>query len=143
MNHTKYRNGTRNQATFSTFSNMINDIMNSPLHTVVKDKIKSTPAVNVKQDDKQYEIEMSIPGYTKEDISITLNDGKLVISSEVDKSTEETYRLKEFSYGAFSRSFNLPKDVNQEDISATVSNGILHLTIGKTPEVTPKQIIIK
>jgi len=79
----------------------------------------------------------------REDINIAIMDGKLVINSEVEKSTEDTYRLKEFSYGAFIRSFNLPKDANQEDISAKVANGILHLTIGKTPEATPKNIVIK
>ncbi|MDG1716234.1 MAG: Hsp20/alpha crystallin family protein, partial [Saprospiraceae bacterium] len=45
--------------------------------------------------------EMSLPGYNKEDINIAIMDGKLVISSEVEKSTEDTYRLKEFSYEAF------------------------------------------
>ena len=144
MNHKTYRNRERrNHLAFPQFSNMINEIMNTPIHSVVKDKVQTTPAVNVKQDDKQYTIEMSVPGYNKKDINIAIMDGKLVISSEVETSTEDTYRLKEFSYGAFNRSFNLPKDANQEDISAKVANGILDLTIGKTPEVTPKNIVIK
>ena len=144
MNHTKYRNGARrNHVVFPTFANMINDIMNAPIHSVVKDKVSTTPAVNVKQDDNQYNIEMSVPGYSKKDINIAIKDGKLEISSEVEKSMEDTYRLKEFSYGAFNRSFNLPKDANQEDISAKVTNGVLHLTIGKTPEAAPKKIVIK
>ena len=86
---------------------------------------------------------MSIPGYSKKDITISIMDGKLVISSEKEKSTEDKYRLQEFSYGAFKRSFNLPKDANQEDINAKVTNGILHLTIGIMPEAKPKKIIIK
>ena len=144
MNHKTYRNRERrNHVVFPQFTNMINEIMNTPIHSAVKDKVQTTPAVNVKQDEKQYTIEMSLPGYNKEDINIAIMDGKLVISSEVEKSTEDTYRLKEFSYGAFIRSFNLPKDANQEDISAKVANGILHLTIGKTPEATPKNIVIK
>ena len=144
MNHKTYRNRERrNHVVFPQFTNMINEIMNTPIHSVEKDKVQTTPAVNVKQDEKQYTIEMSLPGYNKEDINIAIMDGKLVISSEVEKSTEDTYRLKEFSYEAFIRSFNLPKDANQEDISAKVANGILHLTIGKTPESTPKNIVIK
>jgi HSP20 family protein len=144
MNHKTYRNRERiNHVVFPQFTNMINEIMNTPIHSAVKDKVQTTPAVNVKQDEKQYTIEMSLPGYNKEDINIAIMDGKLVINSEVEKSTEDTYRLKEFSYGAFIRSFNLPKDANQEDISAKVANGILHLTIGKTPEATPKNIVIK
>lgn len=144
MNHKTYRNRERrNHVVFPQFTNMINEIMNTPIHSVEKNKVQTTPAVNVKQDDKQYTIEMSVPGFSKNDINIAIMDGKLVISSEVEKSTEDTYRLKEFSYGAFNRSFNLPKDANQEHISAKVANGILHLTIGKTPEATPKNIVIK
>ena len=144
MNHKTYRNRERrNHVVFPQFTNMINEIMNTPIHSVEKDKVQTTPAVNVKQDEKQYTIEMSVPGYNKKDINIAIMDGKLVISSEVENSTEDKYRLKEFSYGAFNRSFNLPKDANQEDISAKVANGILHLTIGKTPEATPKNIVIK
>jgi len=144
MNHKTHRNRTRrNHVGFPQFANMINEIMNAPIHTVTKEKIHTTPAVNVLQDEKQYTIEMSVPGYSKKDINISLKDNKLVISSEVDKSTNETYRLKEFSYGSFKRSFNLPKDANQEEISAKVANGILHLTIAKKPEATPTQIIIK
>ncbi len=144
MNHTKYRNRTRrNNVAFPEFANMISSIMNTPIHSVVKDKVLTSPAVNVKQDEKQYSIEMSIPGYSKKEINIALKDNKLVISSDIDKSTKDTYKLKEFSYGAFNRSFNLPKDANQEDIDAKVANGILHLTIGKKPEAAPKQITIK
>ncbi len=145
MNHTKYRNGARrNQIAFPTFANMVNEIMNTPINAVAKDKVNTTPAVNVKQDDKEYTIEMSVPGYNKTDINISVKDNKLVISSDIEKTlNEETYRLQEFSYGAFNRSFNLPKDANQEDINAKVESGILYLTIGKTPEAAPKQVIIK
>ena len=144
MNHNTYRNrARRNHVAFPQFANMINGIMNTPIPSEVKDKVHTTPAVNVKQDDKQYSIEMSVPGFNKKEINIAVKDNKLVISSEVDKSSEDTYRLKEFSYGAFKRSFNLPKDANQEDISAKVADGILHLVITKKPEDAPKQIIIK
>ena len=144
MNHKTYRNkARRNHVGFPQFANMINEIMNTPIHTVTKEKVHTTPAVNVKQDENHYTIEMSVPGYKKEDINISLKDNKLFISSEVDHSSEETYRLKEFSYGAFKRSFNLPKDANQEEINAKVSNGILRLTIAKKPEATSKQIAIK
>ena len=143
MNHKTYRKrARRNHVGFPQFAKMINEIMNTPIHTVTKEKVHTTPAVNVKHDDQQYIIEMSVPGYTKEDINISLKDNKLIISSEVDKTSEETYRLKEFSYGSFKRSFNLPKDANQEEISAKVTHGILHLSIAKKPEATPKQIII-
>lgn len=144
MNHRTHKNRTRrNHVAFPSFANMINDIMNTPIHSVVKEKVQTTPAVNVKQDDLQYMIEMSVPGYSKDEIKIEVLDNKLVISSKSDKSTEDKYRLQEFSYGAFKRSFNLPKDANQEGISAKVTNGILHLAITKKPEAAPKQITIK
>jgi len=81
MNHKTYRNRERrNHVVFPQFTNMINEIMNTPIHSAVKDKVQTTPAVNVKQDEKQYTIEMSLPGYNKEDINIAIMDGKLVIN---------------------------------------------------------------
>lgn len=144
MNYKTHRNRTRrNHVGFPQFANMINDIMNTPIHSVAKDKVHTTPAVNVKQDNKQYSIEMSVPGYSKKEINISVKENKLIISSDANKTTDETYRLKEFSYGAFKRSFNLPKDANQEAITAKVANGILHLVIEKKPEAAPKEITIK
>ena len=146
MNHTQYRNrARRNQLAFPSFANMINEIMNAPLHSMVKEKKvhTTTPAINVLQDDKKYSIEMAIPGYHKKDINIEVKDNKLTISSDVDKSTEDAYRLREFVYGPFSRTFNLPKDANQSEIKAKVANGILVVTIAKQPEPEPVQIVVK
>jgi len=143
MNHTRYANrAKRNHAAFPQFANMINEIMNTPIHSVAKEKVNTTPAVNVKHDANGYSIEMSIPGYKKEDINISVKENKLVISSEANTTSDAEYRLREFSYGSFKRSFNLPKDANQEDISASIENGILNLYIAKKPEATPKQIEI-
>ena len=72
------------------------------------------PAVNIKEEEKSFEIEVAVPGLAKKDIKINVENNVLTISSEKkeDKGeTKDNYTRKEYSYKAFSRSFNLPKEV--------------------------------
>ncbi|CAN5915650.1 Hsp20/alpha crystallin family protein [soil metagenome] len=111
------------------------------------------PAVNIAEEDKRWNIEVSAPGFKKEDFKIRIENDTLAISAEHkeekvsaekpenEKQTKEkNYSRREFRYGSFSRSFRLPKEkVNEEAINATYENGILNLTIPKK-EVAVKEI---
>lgn len=110
------------------------------------------PAVNIKETDDTYEVEMAAPGMNKNDFRIELNGNQLTISSEKkaeDQSEDEDrdYTRKEFSYQSFQRVFQLPKEVVDADkIGARYENGLLHLTIPKKEEVKkrpPRMIEIK
>lgn len=106
---------------------------------------KGIPAVNTKETDKGYEIELAAPGMDKSDFDVNLNENVLIISSkkETSKNQEDDgYTLKEFSYNSFSRSFTLPKDANGEKISAKYENGVLKLELPKLKEAkkSPKMI---
>lgn len=99
------------------------------------------PAVNVKETDKSYTIEVSAPGRSKKDFNITAEDGTLTISSETNEEKEEhekDYTRKEFSYSSFSRSFTLPENANEDNIQANYEDGILKLDIVKKVPGKPK-----
>ena len=100
------------------------------------------PAVNIKESDDDYQIEVAAPGMKKEDIEIKFENDQLSISSEnkeENKVEEGEYTRKEFSYQSFHRTFNVPqKEVDGEKISAIYNNGILSITLPKREEVKPK-----
>lgn len=92
------------------------------------------PAINVKETNDNFEVEA--PGMTKKDFKIELNGNILTISSEKQdewrENENEKYTRREFSYESFQRTFQLPKDVVDEDkIQAKYENGLLHLRIPK------------
>ena len=104
------------------------------------------PAVNIAEDEKGWNIEVSAAGFKKEDFKIRLENEMLTISAEHKEDTpasseqknpsagsgEKNYSRREFRYGSFSRSFRLPKDkIKEEAINATYENGILNIIIPK------------
>lgn len=94
----------------------------------------SVPAVNIKETDKAYEIEMAIPGLGKDDINLKLENNILTISSSQNEEKEEkngNYTKREFSYKAFSRSFSVPEEVNSDKIKASHKNGVLQVELPK------------
>jgi HSP20 family protein len=101
----------------------------------------NVPAVNIKETDSSFGIELAAPGKTKEDFNIEIDHNVLTISSEEKSEKEETegkYTRKEFSYSSFRRAFTLPETVNTESINATYENGVLNVTLPKKEEALPK-----
>ena len=97
------------------------------------------PAVNVKESDKAYEVEMAAPGLKKEDFTVEFRNNMLIISSEKREEFEEkeagNFTRKEFSYQSFQRSIALPANsVDEENIKARYENGVLSLTVPKKAE---------
>ena len=92
------------------------------------------PAVNIKEDEKQYVLEMAAPGLKKEDFKISLDNDILTISREVEEKKEEkneNYTRREFWFSNFSRSFTLPENIDLEKIKADYRSGILKITLPK------------
>jgi len=101
------------------------------------------PAVNVKENNNEYLIEVAAPGLNKNDFKLNYDNGRLTISSEKSENVEdkdgEAITRREFSYQSFQRSFTVPERVvNAEKISAKYNNGILVVTLPKRDEVKPK-----
>jgi HSP20 family protein len=97
----------------------------------------SMPALNIREDEKSYILDLAVPGIDKKDLQIDMNEDVLTISHEFkNESGEEKdgYKRKEFSYTAFSRSFYVPEDANREKIEANYKDGILTVTLPKLEE---------
>ncbi len=99
--------------------------------------VKSTPSVNVKENDNEFTLEVAAPGLQKEDFNVSVDDNVLSISSEKKTETTENneqtkFTRKEFSYHSFKRSFTLDEEsVDAENIVAKYENGILNVQIPK------------
>lgn len=100
------------------------------------------PAVNIRETEDDFLIEVAAPGLTKKDFEINLENNQLTISSEKEQSKNEeadNFTRREFSYQSFKRSFNLPEHmVDGEKISARYEDGILKIEIPKREEAKPK-----
>ncbi len=106
-----------------------------------------TPKVDVSESDKEFELQLHIPGVKKEEISIDLNENSVTISGErkfENEKEEKNFHSVESYYGSFSRSFYLPDMVNRNKVDATYIGGILSVKLPKDDnKVTRKQIAIK
>ena len=92
---------------------------------------------DIRETDKQYSIEAEMPGMTKEDIKIDLQDDVLTIQAEKkeEKSEEKgSYVRRERRYGSFSRSFRV-EDINSDEICAKFENGVLKIDLPKLEKV--------
>ena len=108
----------------------------------------SVPAVNVSENDDNFTLEVAVPGKTKKDFDLELDNGVLTISSEQKNEEEKKdnngkFTRREFSYSSFKRAFTLPETVNQEKISAEYKDGVLIINLPKREEarVQPKKMI--
>lgn len=100
----------------------------------------TAPAINVKETDKAYVVELAAPGMKKEDFNVHINDeGNLLVKMEKKNENKEEdksarYLRREFSYSKFEQTLLLPDDVKREDIKAHVENGVLTVELPKQVE---------
>ena len=107
-----------------------------------------TPKVNITEDRDNFNIKMELPGLTKEDIKLSVENNVLSVSGskkEETKTEDKNVIVNELFYGEFSRNFNLSKDIKIEAIDAEFKDGILNITLPKVEEAKPvvKEINIK
>lgn len=104
----------------------------------------TAPAINVKETDKAYVVELAAPGMKKEDFNVHINDeGNLIVKMEKKNENKEEdksarYLRREFSYSKFEQTLLLPDDVKREDIKAHVENGVLTVELPKQVEEKAK-----
>lgn len=114
------------------------EVFNDFFDTEFMPKANATaPAINVKESEADYEVEVAAPGMTKEDFSVHLNqDGDLTIKMESRKESKEEdkkshYLRREFAYSKFEQTLILPDDVDKDGISAKVNDGVLSVVLPK------------
>ncbi|MDR0656725.1 MAG: Hsp20/alpha crystallin family protein [Treponema sp.] len=105
------------------------------------------PAVDVRETEKAYILDMELPGYDEKNIEVHVDGGSLSVESKQEEAKEEkksegTYIIRERRMNSFSRSFKLPENVDSETISAAFKNGILTLEIQKRAEAQKRMIKI-
>ncbi|MBU1668951.1 Hsp20/alpha crystallin family protein [bacterium] len=116
---------------FDLFNSMLSNIETAQS---VEDKYGFTPAVNTREGEYAYHVEVDLPGVKKEDIKVGIEENKIVISGEKklkEELKEENYYKVESFYGEFKRSFTLPEGVDVENIHAESKDGVLEVTIPK------------
>lgn len=102
-----------------------------------------SPAVNIKETEKDFEVEVSAPGLSKNDFQIEVDGGRLNISYQKEEEKEEKedrYRYQEFTSRSFQRTFSIPEVVNEEKIGAKYEDGILKVTLEKGEEKKKENI---
>ena len=101
------------------------------------------PAVNIRENNDEFMIDVAVPGMKKEQINVDYENGRLTIASEVKEEkvegAKDSFTRKEFSYSSFQRSFSIPENtVDGEKIKASYNEGILHIILPKRDEIKPK-----
>ena len=120
----------------SWFPTVFDEFMNSDFMPRTK-STTTAPAVNVKEDEKEYTMEVAAPGIKKEYCRVSLNEeGNLCIAIEnkmehKEEDKKQHYLRREFSYTNYQQSYALPEDVVKDKISASVENGILTIVLPK------------
>lgn len=129
------------------FSRRFNDIVDEMFnHGSNYRKDSFMPNVDISETETRFEISAELPGLSKENIKIDLENGRLTISGErkfENKEEGKNYHRVETSYGTFSRSFYLPDSIDEGSIDASYKNGLLNITINKQEEKIKRQIEIK
>ena len=105
-----------------------------------------SPAVDVKEDDRELTLEFELPGIDQKDVEINFENGVLTVRGEKREERKEEqegrYHIVERSYGAFVRSFQLPQGVEEEQIQAEFENGVLRVHVPKAALQQPRRIQI-
>ncbi|NCP85346.1 MAG: Hsp20/alpha crystallin family protein [Bacteroidetes bacterium] len=119
-----------------TFSSLLDTLFEKPVNDFFGNSstLRQIPAVNIKESETDYSIELAAPGLKKEDFKISLDNEFLTIAAELsDEATTESdsFKRREFNYSSFKRSFTLPEIADKNEIKAKYENGLLHLTIPK------------
>ena len=118
------------------------------LDTLFLNKKMNGPALNIKETDDAFEVELAAPGFKKTDFEVTIDDGCLNVSAESSNSKEEkdeNFTRKEFSYNSFVKKLQLPDSVKEEDVKAKYKDGVLRFNLVKKEEAKnhkPKKIEI-
>jgi len=123
------------------FSDLLDDFFNDAVAT----SNSFVPGIDIAETDTQFLIEAELPGLKKDDIDVSLENNQLTISGERSFEEENNgtkYHRVESKYGSFSRSIQLPDNIESGSVSAAYKNGILQITLDKSEEKARKQITI-
>lgn len=126
----------------SLFDDLFTDITDNKRRPIAR-PLPGVMKTDIKENDKEYELTIELPGYKKENVNAELKDGYLIINATNEKNEEEKdekgYIRKERYFGSCSRSFFVGKNLKEEDIKAKFDNGVLTLNVPKEVEKLPEE----
>jgi len=141
MNLVRFNN-PRYSANRVLVDDLFNSFFKNDYHEDYLNNCGSKPATNVFETEKEFKIEVLLPGYKKEDVDINLHNNLLTIKVEKevkeDKSEEYKYAHREFGMVNFERQYRVPKSVDGDKISAKFDNGVLNIELPKKEEALEK-----
>ncbi len=130
---------------------VLRDLMNwdpftemTPLAT--RSPLGFAPSFEVKETKEGYTFKCDVPGVKESDLEVTITGNRLAVSGKREAEHQEqtdTFYAYERSYGDFTRSFTLPDGVNADSVSADLKDGVLSISIRKSPELQPKKVSIQ
>jgi len=137
-------NSALNDFVPTSFNNLIDRFFSESVGRSGGAAYSFVPRVDVVENEKAFEIQVAVPGMSKDDIKLDLNDSLLTISGErkfTKERKENNFHSFETQYGTFSRSFSLPENVDASKINAQYVNGILEITLPKDEKKVLKTTI--
>jgi HSP20 family protein len=143
-NMTRWNPAAAAYVTREPFSRLLDTFFNDLQGEEVSNR-SWVPPVDIQETAEGYKLQAELPGLTREDINITLENNVLRLSGErkFEKDVKkESYHRVERTYGAFSRAFALPQQVNPEGVQAAFENGVLTILVPKAEQAKPRKIEI-
>ncbi|HIF13864.1 MAG TPA: Hsp20/alpha crystallin family protein [Bacteroidetes bacterium] len=136
---------TNKKIELPNIANILDEVFNNDVWGINNLDItkKRFPLVNIIEGEKNFQVSMAAPGLTKPDFNIELNDEVLTISVHKELNNETSkpkYTIHEFTYNNFSRSFNLPENIDTENISAKYEKGLLIVMLPKLEVVEENKV---
>ncbi len=129
----------RKQSPF--FPSLVDEFVNKDWNIELPSLSTTLPAVNIIEKEKEYKIELAVPGMRKDHFEIEMEEGILSISANRDEektSEKGKFTRREFSYNSFRRSFTIPESVDPAKIDANYAEGVLFISLPKRKEALPQ-----
>lgn len=141
MNLVRFEN-PRYNVNRTLVDDLFNNFFRNDYHENYSGNCSSSPATNVFETEKDFKIEVLLPGFVKEDLQLNVHKNVLTVKVEKEeKENNEVYKYahREFSAKSFEKKYRLPKSVDTEKISARFENGILNIELPKKEEALEKE----
>jgi HSP20 family protein len=128
---------------FKSFFNDLDNLFYDDLFYddyLIKNKYDFNPLHDIFEDDKNYSIDLYLPAFKKEDVSLNIEEAKLIVKGE-RKQDDVKFKVKQGYFGKFMKTYTLPNHVNRDEISAEFIDGVLKIKVPKSEDVLKKKLI--
>ncbi len=133
------------RASFDPFPDFFDSALDRAVDDAGTSDLHGVYPVDIHEDDTHIHVEAELPGFTSDQIDVTLESGVLSITAQRDEQPERegTTHLSQRRFTRVNRRFSMPDSVDEQNVEAKLEHGVLHLTLAKRPEVQPRKIEVK